>query len=289
MADLSEPLATSIFKPRSAAARFAQARPLTTFFVLAYAWSWTLWECVGMIVDRTSGSRFDFLLTVFFIFGSCGPTIAALITQWLAHRNLKICRLWTGWRNLVAGLGFGLVGFFLTTVALSSTVVVHSPFSALHWTALLHSSTYGINYSTLLGGPAPEEPGWRGFALPRLQERYGPVRATLILAPLWAGWHLPLFQMPNWISANPWQFVLILIGISFLLTAAANLSKFNVIVAIVLHAFFNTSSAMSNALTFGLPPRAHEMTIYTIFVLVCGSVVGLSGLWWSRNRKFKVS
>jgi uncharacterized protein len=42
-------------------------------------------------------------------------------------------------------------------------------------------------------GPLGEEPGWRGFALPRLQSRYSPPAATTILALLVAGWHLPLF------------------------------------------------------------------------------------------------
>jgi membrane protease YdiL (CAAX protease family) len=38
-----------------------------------------------------------------------------------------------------------------------------------------------------------EEPGWRGFALPRLRASRSALRATLILMVLWALWHTPYF------------------------------------------------------------------------------------------------
>jgi uncharacterized protein len=45
-------------------------------------------------------------------------------------------------------------------------------------------------------GPLGEHPGWNGVALPGLQGAgYSPLLATAILAPLVAGWHLPLFFM----------------------------------------------------------------------------------------------
>lgn len=47
-------------------------------------------------------------------------------------------------------------------------------------------------YVTLVRGPLREEIGWRGFALPRLQYRYSPLVATLILGIIWTVWHLPL-------------------------------------------------------------------------------------------------
>ena len=42
-----------------------------------------------------------------------------------------------------------------------------------------------------------EEIGWRGFALPRFQERLGPLRGSIATGVFWALWHLPLFLMPG--------------------------------------------------------------------------------------------
>ena len=47
---------------------------------------------------------------------------------------------------------------------------------------------------SLLGG-GQEEPGWRGFALQRMLERWGPVEASVRLGVIWAVWHLPLFVL----------------------------------------------------------------------------------------------
>ena len=49
----------------------------------------------------------------------------------------------------------------------------------------------------LIGGPLFEEPGWTGFAQPRLQRSYGPLAGGFILGSLWAVWHLPGFLIPS--------------------------------------------------------------------------------------------
>jgi membrane protease YdiL (CAAX protease family) len=51
--------------------------------------------------------------------------------------------------------------------------------------------------STLVGGPLGEEFGWRGFALPKLQGKWGPWIASLIIGTGWGLWHLPQFLLPG--------------------------------------------------------------------------------------------
>jgi uncharacterized protein len=276
-------------KSETTLATFAQRHPLTLFFILAYVWTWLLWLVMAKTVpDGNLSPHMEAFFEALFATSAFGPTVAALVTSWLAYRNLRICRLWTGWPSLIQGLAFGLTTFFIATLVAPVGAIAKAPLTSWHWSALLHCGTYQINFSTFFGGPVNEEPGWRGFALPRLQRRYGPVLATLILAPLWAAWHAPLFWMQGWTSAAPWEYVLILVGIAFLFTATANIAKFNVIVAMVLHAFFNTSSQLGNSLSAGIARRPHEILIYTFVVLSAGLVIGLATLAvWGSSIKQK--
>ena len=85
-----------------------------------------------------------------------------------------------------------------------------------------------------------EEVGWRGFALPRLQSRFSALRASLLLALGWAGWHLPLFFFSPGLSTLGaagmvgWLFSLAL-G-SILLTWLFNSSRGSVAAVALFHA-----------------------------------------------------
>jgi len=57
----------------------------------------------------------------------------------------------------------------------------------------------------LVGGSLSEEFGWRGFALPALQSRWGWRVASLVLGLIWAVWHLPLFYSAGNLQSH-WPF-----------------------------------------------------------------------------------
>lgn len=96
-----------------------------------------------------------------------------------------------------------------------------------------------------------EEPGWRGFALPRLQKKYGAFRATLLLGSVWSIWHLPVFFIDPRSShgiTNPLiltaLILLTALGIvlySFFYTWIYNNSG-SLLLMMVLHGGFNTAT-----------------------------------------------
>ena len=51
--------------------------------------------------------------------------------------------------------------------------------------------------------PIAEEPGWRGFALPRLERRLAAVPAALALGVVWAAWHTMMFILQGTVSHFP--------------------------------------------------------------------------------------
>lgn len=83
-----------------------------------------------------------------------------------------------------------------------------------------------------------EEPGWRGYLLPALSSRVGPVMATLAICPIWAIWHYPLMgpQLP--LDLLP-QFLISLVGGAFVLSWLTLRAKGGVLPAMLCHGMIN--------------------------------------------------
>lgn len=101
-----------------------------------------------------------------------------------------------------------------------------------------------------LGGPFPEEIGWRGFALPRMQSKFGPLKATLLLGILWAFWHLPHFLTTaqrggpgsdiSLLYFNLPIFIVLILAMSIILTWVFNSKQGNLFIVMLVHTSLNT-------------------------------------------------
>ena len=89
-------------------------------------------------------------------------------------------------------------------------------------------------------GPLWEEPGWRGFALPRLQERFGPLLASLILGVLWAAWHAPGFP-GGWMQGSILALLMGSMAFSIIMTWVYNNTHGSILLMILLHSASNAA------------------------------------------------
>jgi uncharacterized protein len=104
---------------------------------------------------------------------------------------------------------------------------------------LLYPAAYAAHF---FFGPLFEESGWRGFALPRMQHRHGPLWGTLLLGIIWSAWHFFLY-VPVWFQGGSvvggllgaGQFVVLTTSMTFIFTWLFNNTQASLLLSILLH------------------------------------------------------
>jgi len=227
-----------------------QRHPLFSFFFLAYAITWIIFSPYVLaewgILPQASFYNFFYILHTF------GPAAAAYImfnvvdgkAGWLGlRRRIKQVRAgWVWYAIILLGIpALIMFGLLVLPGALAS-------FQGLT-PKLLMSYPFVFVLIFFGGGPLGEEIGWRGFALPRMQSRYGALRATLLLGVLWTIWHLEDFftasqgggpgtGLTAFTSGLPIFFVMVM-ELAIIMTWAFNHTRGSVFIAILLHASYD--------------------------------------------------
>lgn len=232
--------------------------PLTFYFVIAYAFSWVVWVPLALSKDGAGILSFHSPIGVsasVVVASFVGPFLSAFIMTGITEGRAGISRLLRRvvlWR---VGLGwylFTLMGIPMILVlgviflpgAMASFKGLASMVPPRPWLSMI--------VYVFLHGPLGEEPGWRGFALPRLQRLHGPLLGSLILGPLWALWHLPMFWVPAWsfppTLPNIGLFVIASVLLTIVMTWVFNNTKGSVLMAILVHWTFDFTFVILNML-----------------------------------------
>lgn len=248
---------------------------LVVFFLLAFALSWYPW-ILALLRGRTTGPN------------PLGPLGAAIIVTAMVSGRSGLREFFSRIVRWRVGARWYAVAFLapvlvcLVAVAVTHCIMPHAQVSALSIGKLREVPERFV--FILLFIALGEEPGWRGFALPRLQTNRSPFIASLILAPIWMVWHLPLVG-----NEFPWPivapFVLSVFGATFMLTWVINGTNGSVLLPMLLHATVNTVGA---GLIFPLFSGASFILLWWVYSLVW-LCVGLGALLLGAKRVFPVT
>jgi uncharacterized protein len=239
--------------------------PLIAFFVLASLLTWWVYPLL----------KFSPLLG---IFGLVGPALAAIIMAAVTDGKAGVKALLGRvvlWR---VGLPWYVIALGLPTIlALATAALAY----LLGTTEFIRVGALAPIELVLFVAVLGEELGWRGYALPRLLERFSPLTASLILGVLWGLWHIPTFLVPGTpqygLPAS--AFVLLTIEYSILMTWVFLHTAGSVLIATVFHGAINLSQGMFLADVDGATRYWLLCIVYGVAALIVAFVLGL------RTRK----
>lgn len=264
----------------SAREGFLARYPMTLFFVLAFVltWGyfWLIWAPLGLPASLIA-------------LGGFGPSVAAFLVLAITSGKpgvLRLLRSMVQWR---AGVQWyllillvipilNLLAFLVIPGNLSDFVAPTSRLVRVYLSEIVFSVTIGV-------APLWEEVGWRGFALPGMQRLHGPVVGTIILGLLWGVWHLPFFFGPlaqvgpnaTFISASIALagFSIGLTGVSVVMTWVLNNCRGSTLLAILLHAAFDSSGLALITLFPSTSPYYLPVHYQTLGIAIIFSIAAL--------------
>jgi membrane protease YdiL (CAAX protease family) len=234
------------------------------FFAVTVSWTWMFWSAAVLV-----GQPADNPVTILLIgLGGIGPAGTAIV---LTLRDCERSRRRAFWQRLI--------DVRRIRPSWAAVIILMAPLTSLLavWTfTILTGQSYDFEsaiiriydpfgllllaLTTLFFGPLPEELGWRGYALDRLQARWHAVNASLILATGWALWHLPLFFIPGTYqqaigvgTSGFWLYLVALFPETVLMTWIYNNTRGSILSAILFHFMINFSGNFID-ITQGLAP-----------------------------------
>ncbi len=216
--------------------------PLVAFFGMAFLFSWI--AVSPLILNRTLP------VEPFQILGALvGPTLSAIIVTAILDGRQAVSAFFKRYLQWRTGFVWWLFVFFGILISLNTLAAFILGISV--WTEFFKNiglilPTYLI--TLLVGvilGPLWEEPGWRGFALPRLQEQFGPIVGTLILGVLWALWHLPGY-LGGWMTIGIIPLILSGIAFSIIATWVYNNTRGSILLMILMHSSSNAAISIGS-------------------------------------------
>jgi uncharacterized protein len=159
------------------------------FFLLTFAITWGL-QLPGVLAQRglLPGDPSRYLPAAGL--GIFGPLVAAtLLTRREGggaavrelYGRLLAWRAHVGWYVLALAVPVALLSIGLKLMNLAGRT------GPLAYVPGVGGLVFGLVISVA------EEIGWRGYALPRLERRFGAFAASTLLGVLWCAWHIPMF------------------------------------------------------------------------------------------------
>jgi membrane protease YdiL (CAAX protease family) len=245
------------------------------FFLLAFAITWGL-QLPGVLAQQGVLPGEPQAYVPLAVLGIFGPLIAATWLTWREAGKPALDALYAPLLRWRVHAGWYLAALVLPGALLTGLLVLLN--LAGRQGQIVYFPVIGAVAFAVVGSVA-EEVGWRGYALPRLQRRWGAFAAGSLIGVMWYLWHLPMFVALGVPLNLVFVMLLYFTGASLLLTWIYNGTSRSLLLVVLAHlgAHLNNSHR-------ALPDEIVPLVVHAIVYAALGLLVMRGSLPNSRGH-----
>jgi membrane protease YdiL (CAAX protease family) len=259
-------------------------RKTALFFLVALGMIWLLQ--LPALLAKTgliAGPPERYMLPA--LLGGFSPLVAAVVAARVESGGAGVRALFARFRIGPIGLPWYFIALAIFAAIYVAGTAVYRLLGGSDAGRWLYPPENAQHLAALIMMPLAEEPGWRGFALPRLQPRYGALGASLVLGILWAFWHTTMFVLQG---ATPLTFVVSVVNIitgSVVFSWIYNRTRGSLFIAVLAHAGVHWNNPVH-----ALPAQLTPFVVYTVAAAVAaGTVVLVDRKAWKEDHTVPAS
>lgn len=201
-------------------------QPLLLFFLIAFGLA------VPAFLAATPDTPVGMQILLLAL-GSYAPALAGVIASWIGRDEGEAAAFRQRIRTWRVGAKWYLYALLIPSLIWIPAVVLAARLGTLGQVQAAGLAFFPVIFLTNLG----EEIGWRGYALPRLMQRFSPLTASLLLGVVWGAFHIPVYLQRPLVGLL--SFALI-VAVSVFLTWLFIGSGGSVLICTLFHAVLNT-------------------------------------------------
>lgn len=225
--------------------------PVFCFFILTFAIFWGGTFAVYFLPDlyymQSQDGIVGILATILIGIPSFAPTISTLIATSYFEGKTGLIHFLKSLIKIKVKYYWYVLVFFLPILVYSLPILldisIGNPSNHDYFNINLWNITLPVVLSNIIFAGFGEEPGWRGYALPKMNQHYKPIISGIIIGVIWAFWHLLFYVL----GSRPWstfpQFVFTVTVLSFIYAWIYQRTK-NIPLMIIFHVMHNLSNTV---------------------------------------------
>jgi len=172
---------------------FTRQHPIAMFLAIAFIWTWALMAVIlSSFPIGTNPTEIAPIFLILILIGGFGPSVAGFIVTRIYYGKGSVWALLGKLKRWRVNIGWYGIALLMIPILAVITLLIGSAFGIPFPTSEQIFNVLLIGFIWPLLAALGEEFGWRGFALPKLQERYNALVTSVIIGLFWGLWHLPM-------------------------------------------------------------------------------------------------